>query len=218
MPENEFHPPAKEAQAKGLTLGLVIRFLIYLISPVILLEIYVQFAVAGYAHCLARENHVMEWLEFGWLMLMAVMLFLAGLKHVDQRWLFHTLLLLPLIGGVRELDDVFEELLFDKAWIVVAGMLAVWFLASVFRRRKEFSSQAKALVRSRAFAFLISGLLVFAFSQVFGQQVLWKAVMGEDYVRDAKRIIEETCELLAYALLLIGSLECWLQESVQPPP
>jgi len=120
-------------------------------------------------------------------------------------------MLLPLIGGVRELYDVFEELFFDKAWYVFAGVLWVWFLVIVYRRRKELGAQIRGFIQSRAFAFFVSALLVFFFSQVFGQQELWKAVMGEHYMRDAKRIIEETCELLAYSLLFIGSLECRLQ-------
>ena len=36
--------------------------------------------------------------------------------------------------------------------------------------------------------------------------------MGDDYLRDYKRVIEELCELLGYMLILAGSIEAILQE------
>jgi len=81
MIEDGLQPPAKEAPAGRVTVGLVARFLAYCLFPILLLQTYVWFAMAGYAHTLAQENHVMEWLEFSWLFLAAAALFLAGRKH-----------------------------------------------------------------------------------------------------------------------------------------
>jgi hypothetical protein len=54
------------------------------------------------------------------------------------------------------------------------------------------------------------------FARLFGQKVLWKTMMGENYVRLTVRAIEESCELVGYLLILIGAIECLFAKNDKP--
>lgn len=49
------------------------------------------------------------------------------------------------------------------------------------------------------------------FAQLVGHGNFLQIIMGDDYVRDYKRVIEELGELFGYLLLVIGSVEFTLQ-------
>ena len=69
-------------------------------------------------------------------------------------------------------------------------------------------------VSRRGFAILWAGFVVaIVFAQLVGHGPFLKELMGDDYVRDYKRVIEELGELFGYALLVMGSVESLLEVS-----
>lgn len=50
-----------------------------------------------------------------------------------------------------------------------------------------------------------------AYAEIIGQAELWKALMGDGYIRSVKRVAEELAEFMGYSLLLFGAIEtCFL--------
>lgn len=90
---------------------------------------------------------------------------------------------------------------------VVAGMVfLIWRNASIFR------DQLQSFFICRGFAILWAGFTVAViYSQLFGHGEFLEALMGDDYVRGYKRLIEEVGELFGYALIIIGSIELTLE-------
>jgi hypothetical protein len=67
-----------------------------------------------------KENSIIEWLETLWLLLSSLFLFLGARKSAKHARLFAVLWLLPLIAAARELDGVFDRILFHGAWVIPA--------------------------------------------------------------------------------------------------
>ena len=57
-------------------------------------------------------------------------------------------------------------------------------------------------------------VLVLIFAQLFGQRVMWQALMGDNYERLVKTATQETCELVGY--LFIDSVVLgWTEEDAK---
>jgi hypothetical protein len=64
------------------------------------------------------------------------------------------------------------------------------------------------MIPGRAFLILWCGFLVaIAFAQPFGHQQFLRLIMGSDYSRFVKNVVEEAGELVGYMLTLIGTIE-----------
>jgi len=50
-------------------------------------------------------------------------------------------------------------------------------------------------------------MVAFPFAQLVGHGAFMQVIMGDDYSRDYRHMIEEIGELMGYGLLLIGSFE-----------
>jgi hypothetical protein len=65
---------------------------------------------------------------------------------------------------------------------------------------------------SPGMALLFAGALVrFAFVTQVGQEALWQALLGADYVPVVRLAVQEYFELLGYLLWLIGTIEYVIQ-------
>jgi hypothetical protein len=93
--------------------------------------------------------------------------------------------------------------------------LAVSVAVIVYAARQRGTVIAPAIesASTKPFAYLIVGLLlVIVFSRAFGTGQLWEEVMGEDYRRIYKSVIQEGIELLGYVLVFFGALTTFLLE------
>jgi len=203
-----------------LWLGFKVRFLVYLAVAALMFQALALAVQAGYASVLVRENQPWEWVEVGFLVLASLFCWWAAKRRPPFRRLFTLFSLLPLVAAVRELDDVLDRYVFDNSWKVIVGLLLLYTGYITWRNFAGIKAEFRAFMETRAFGFLWCGfLVVFVFSRLFGQKVLWKALMGEHYIRLVARTVEEGAELLGYWLILAGTIECLLQNpSRQPAP
>ena len=66
-------------------------------------------------------------------------------------------------------------------------------------------------MKTRSFIFIFIGLLiVLAYSRLFGMAELWQAVMGDNFNRTVKNVVEEGSELWGYALVTWGTVHFFL--------
>lgn len=108
---------------------------------------------------------------------------------------------------IRELDAYFDEIV-HGAWKYFALVVMVLSLFKAWRLGVENTiATLAAFMKSRSFIFIFIGLLiVLAYSRLFGMGELWHAIMGDNYIRLVKNVVEEGSELWGYALVAWGAL------------
>jgi hypothetical protein len=159
-----------------------------------------------------KEDGPVEWLEALWLLLSSLFLFLAARKSGKYARLFSVLWLLPLAAAVRELDAVFDRIVFHGAWFIPAAFILSVAFYRAFKSRSILKSEILEFVQTQQAVFLGLGFfIVVAFAQICGQQAVMRAVFQSNYIRSIGGFVEEIIEFLGYIILVVGSLECYLR-------
>ena len=115
---------------------------------------------------------------------------------------------MALLALVRELDYFFDNYVFDGAWQIIALLVALATGFFVFKHRQGLRSSIQEFTSKASFGYMTSAFIVlFLFSRMIGKQILWKIIMGENYLRIVKTFVEESTELFGYALLVIAAME-----------
>ena len=113
---------------------------------------------------------------------------------------------------IRELDAYFDEIV-HGAWKYFALALVAFVCFKAWKIGIENTIETLAnFMKTRSFIFIFIGLLiVLAYSRLFGMGELWHAVMGENFNRTVKNVVEEGSELWGYALVFWGAVKYWLE-------
>lgn len=140
------------------------------------------------------------------------LLFAGAMSAKVFRELFIVLALLTALASVRELDSFLDRLNPFFGWRLPGGIVIACGIAFAWRKRRKLWPQSARFLTLRSFAVLWAGfMLVGVFAQLIGHGTLLEMVMGDDYRRDYKRVIEETIELAGYLILFFGGVESWCQ-------
>jgi hypothetical protein len=108
---------------------------------------------------------------------------------------------------IRERDATLDAV-FDGLWQLLAFPVAGIAVFILFKNWKKAMAEFKLLYNDYSFGVLFIGFLVLhVFSRLFGKGKNWEALMGVDYERVVKDAAEESIELLAYGIILIGTIE-----------
>ncbi|MFW6189917.1 MAG: hypothetical protein ACOC7T_05740 [Planctomycetota bacterium] len=174
-----------------------------------------------------KEGGFVEWCQLAILAVTAgVFAFAAWRIRAFRQW-FSFLALAATLACMREFDSFFDALLPLFGWQTPAFVVLACMLFVLWRSRRQIVTQAGTFVRWRGFALLWAGfVVVVVFAQLVGHSAFLEALMGDDYVRDYKRVIEELGELFGYALMLAGSIETFVDalafrrgaSHASPPP
>ena len=107
---------------------------------------------------------------------------------------------------IRELDAYFDEII-HGAWKYFALVFVVFVCFKSWKIGVENTIDSLAnFMKTRSFIFIFIGLLiVLAYSRLFGMAELWQAVMGDNFNRTVKKVVEEGSELWGYALVTWGT-------------
>lgn len=112
-----------------------------------------------------------------------------------------------LFAALRELDFALDHMIPVIGW-KIAGIIPLGIAGLMFCRWQRIQPQIHAFANTRAFALLWSGFItVVIIAQLLGTTSLFQAMMGENYERFYKRVIEESAELLGYVILFCGTIE-----------
>lgn len=108
---------------------------------------------------------------------------------------------------IRERDATLDAV-FDGLWQLLAFPVAGIAVFILVKNWKKAMDEFKLLYNDYSFGVLLIGVLILhVFSRLFGKGKNWEALMGEDYERVVKDAAEESIELLAYGIILIGTFE-----------
>jgi hypothetical protein len=159
-----------------------------------------------------QEMSVTEFTQKGLLVLCTALVAMTARKRQDSRGF------LVLVAGffgvmlIRESDWLFD-LITPGFWIYPALVVSVAVIVYAARQRGTVISPMITCASTKPFAYLAVGLLlVLVFSRTFGTGRLWAEVMGADYHRIYKSIIQEGIELLGYVMVFFGAAKVCLLE------
>lgn len=155
-----------------------------------------------------NESSIIEQFQLIYLCVCMV-LFILSAKIKSSRMSLSVLLAgMALIALIRELDYFFDNYVFDGAWQTIVFLVALTTGFFVIKFRQGLKSSVQEFTSKASFGYMTSAFVVlFIFSRIIGKKVLWKAVMGENYLRVVKSFVEESTELFGYTLLLIAAIE-----------
>ena len=109
---------------------------------------------------------------------------------------------------IREFDAVLDAYVYDGAWQTLVLIVIILVGYKSFRSRQSLQTTIPDYMISYPFGLLIGGMLVtFIYSRLFGETIMWKTVMQENYVRDVKNAAEESMELLGDSIIMFASFE-----------
>ena len=110
----------------------------------------------------------------------------------------------------REFNNQLAYYFFKRAWVVPALLFAIPTAVYAFLHRGRVWADVLALKDTFAFGVLAVGLLLLhVFSRLYGANDLWRAIMGDDFMRPVARVSEEGIELMAYTIIFLGSYEMY---------
>lgn len=137
---------------------------------------------------------------------LALSAFIAGFSLAQEaRGAFAILITCNSIAIVRELDRVFSKIpvLGWHGPMAIAVMAGVFF---IYRYRSLIRGGVDRVLSGHAFPLLWCGFMAAVpFGQLIGHFLT--VLLGDDYTRSYKQLVQECSELLGYLLILIGALE-----------
>ncbi|TKG96342.1 hypothetical protein EYV94_03545 [Puteibacter caeruleilacunae] len=158
------------------------------------------------------EQSYTEYLQEILLFVTAIFFLLAGARNPNVKGFSIAMSGVALLAFIREFDWLLDEVVhgFWK-FPALAVLLIVAFL--VFKKKEQFLPAVNDFIKRPSWGVLLAGfLIVFVFSRLFGKSTFWKELMDENYIRSVKNAAEEGIELLGYALIMISSVEFWLDQ------
>ncbi len=194
-------------------LGKVLsRFLIYTFI-VFTLAVSLPVVIEHGDFIVFSENGPIEWIQLA-IIFTSMILFLldSRLKICEFKHLFLILGIVQACAGFRELDLLFDRFIPVLGWKLPVILCLIVIALVCHKNNKSILVQANGFIRTRSFALLWCGFIIAVpYSQLVGHGKFLELLMGNDYLRDYKRVIEELGELLGYLLIMVGSIEAVLQ-------
>lgn len=160
------------------------------------------------------ENGPIEWLQFTLILSASAVFFVSSrCRERRLRELFIVLSLLAAFASIRELDSILDKAIPIAGWKLPAFFCATAGIFIYWRKKDVIAVQTNAFITMRSFSLLWCGFVIAVpFAQLVGHGAFLAQLMGDDYVRDYKRVIEELGELLGYLMIFLGSIEAVLQQ------
>ncbi|EIC28384.1 hypothetical protein Metal_0534 [Methylomicrobium album BG8] len=157
------------------------------------------------------ENGPLEWVHVG-LLLGASMIFLSTTTAAsDFRELLIILASVSGFAAIRELDGLLDVWLPWISW-KFSFILILYAVYLGCANRDKFRWQFAHFMSTSAFSVLWGGFIVaMPVAQLFGHGPFLQELMGDDYQRFYKCVIEESGEFVGYLMLLAGSIETRIQ-------
>jgi hypothetical protein len=160
---------------------------------------------------LFEDDGPWEWIQFSLFVASAALCFANARRNEIYTHILDLCGLLALFAAVRELDHFLDTLVFDGAYKIINGVILVLFVYLIWIHRWTLTNTLMRFTKTAPFYFFVAAVLVVVYGEIIGQAELWKALMGDGYVRSVKRAAEELAEFMGYLLLFFGAVEtCFL--------
>lgn len=145
------------------------------------------------------------------------LLVIIALKDRLRRPMAWSLAILLLAFLVRELDFFLDHLIADNVWQVLSALLLAIGIVYGVRQRVRWRQGFRRSWPSAGLAIFLAGvIMLLSFAQLLGNEIIWRTILGDAYIRVIKTAVEEYCELGAYMLMAIGLSEFFYAWSLLP--
>jgi len=203
----------RDASNRGFSESIrttVLRFSLYTFGILLLAKLLPWVAQYGDV-AVFMENGALEWMQFGLLVTTGILFLREAFLTPRYHHVFVLLACAAAFAAVREMDANLDRLVPWIGWKI--GYLIILYAAFVtYSNAQTLKRQIMRIPHSRAFSLLWAGFIIAVpFAQLVGHGAFLHSVMGEDYIWEYNRIIEELGEFMGYVLLLIGGFELILQ-------
>lgn len=149
-----------------------------------------------------------EWLQAAMLLVGTVLLLTRARRLADYTSLAYCLAGAFGVLLIRENDALLELYLPHGIWKYPAGLVMISVVVYFWRHRQNVMAQAVRWSATPSFGVMLAGAAVLGFSRLFGRgEVVWQALMEEQFMRDVKNLAEEGVELMALGLMLAAVVE-----------
>ena len=134
-----------------------------------------------------------------------IFMYLASKKKANGLWLVAGFFVCMLI---REQDAYFDDI-FHGSWAYFALASVVFFVWKAWSQGKDNVLKTMAeYMQSPPFTTMSFGVMIILFfSRAMGMGKLWKLVMGENFIRVVKNVVEEGTELFGYSIIFLAAIE-----------
>ena len=134
-----------------------------------------------------------------------IFMYLASKKKANGLWLVAGFFVCMLI---REQDAYFDDI-FHGSWAYFALASVVFFVWKAWSQGKDNVLKTLAeYMQSPPFTTMSFGVMIILFfSRAMGMGKLWKLVMGENFIRVVKNVVEEGTELFGYSIIFLAAIE-----------
>ena len=136
--------------------------------------------------------------------IICLLFFIPAYKQPEMRGGYTLIMGFSLCILIRELVGLYAKLA-HGSWVWFALTATFVCIAIAIREGKKTLYGLTHFITHSSQGMLMAGLLsVLLFSRLFGMGILWEKLLGEDYNRTVKNMVEEGSELFGYTLCLIS--------------
>ena len=187
--------------------GVLIRGGVYLLAALFLGELIRWELEYARTWRPFTEYGYIQWIQSACLFACALLAFFKSRYSATYKELALCMALVMLMLFIRENDEPIELFLPHGSWKYVALLPAIYLITYAWRNRGKVVEQMVAYARTFSFGMMVSGFVVLLFSRLFGRNIFWEALMGDDFMLRVKLAAEEGVELLAIGLILMAIVE-----------
>lgn len=199
------------AEEKATLAGVTFRFTVYTVLVTGFMLLLLRIVRAEGAEVFG-EGDPIENAQVALLMLAALVFLVTARLQASFDVLCRIFALFCVFAVIREGDAFWDDLLPAAGWQLPATLVFLTIAAMYARDRARCDRQLARFMTMRAMTLLWTGFIIaIPVAQLLAHGPMFKLIMGEDYIASFKRLIEETLELLGYALILFGAVEHFFQ-------
>ena len=197
-------------------LSVLMRFFVYTLL-LLLLGGFLNY-VAGWGDTRQfKEGGIVEWLQLAVLGLSAALMMAAAMRRNPKAKFFPVITAFAaLLAMVRECDALLDQAIPVGGWQAPAAILLVSAILLAWYNRGVFGRELARFAATPVFALMWAGLIVVIYGQLTGHGPFLEPLLGDDYARDYKRLLEECLEMLGYFFILVAGIELFLERGDPP--
>ncbi len=176
------------------------------------------FLLAGFVNLTAKhgdpdqfqEGGVVEWAQLSLTSAALLMLLMsAGLAPASERGFPLALAGVMGMAVIRESDAVFCRMIpfLELEWKLPFTLMVGAVAWTMWRWRRTIPRQLTPFMDQAACVLFWAGLCAVIYAQMTGHERYWLPLLKEFFIRDVKRVNEETIEILGHLFLFAGGME-----------
>lgn len=154
------------------------------------------------------EESVVEYCQDIFLIILSTLFFRQAVRQPKARSGFLLMGLFFITMLIREMDNIFDMLIYHGSWSLFAAPLGTFAIVYALLNKTETLNALTDFTQSKEFySFIIGLLMVLVVSRLIGMSWLWRSIFYYTYPRIVKNIAEEYTELLGYSIMCFSCIK-----------